>query len=123
MYTIVTIDSLQQAGFLNWRKLVADKKVKKKKVTAKKADTPKKTTETKVTVAKAKRKAPRFIRPLTSLVGYFKGSWQELRQVRWPNRRASWGLTIAVLIFTGFFTLLIVALDAGFQYLLNRILL
>ena len=104
-------------------KFVAEKKVTKKRTTTKKVAASKKATETKVTVVKPKRKTPRALGPLIALAGYFKGSWQELRQVRWPNRRASWGLTLAVLIFTGFFTLLIVALDAGFQYILNRILL
>lgn len=100
--------------------MVAEKKTtKKKSVTSKKN-----TVATKVKVAeKKRRKTPAILKPFTAAGRYFKGSWQELRQVRWPNRRATWALTIAVLIFTGFFTLLIVALDAGFEYILNRILL
>lgn len=60
--------------------------------------------------------------PLTRLGGYFKGSWQELRQVRWPNRRTTWSLTLAVLAFTAFFVALVVALDAGFQLLFERLI-
>lgn len=100
--------------------MVAEKKTTKKKSVASK----KSTVTTKVKVAeKKKRKTPAILKPFAAAGRYFKGSWQELRQVRWPNRRATWALTIAVLIFTGFFTLLIVALDAGFEYILNRILL
>lgn len=50
-------------------------------------------------------------------IGYFKGSWYELKQVRWPNRRATWGMTAALLIFTAFFVLLIVVTDTLWEYL------
>ena len=60
--------------------------------------------------------------PLTAIAGYFKGSWHELRQVRWPNRRTTWALTLAVLIFTAFFLVLVVLLDGGFQLLFEQIL-
>ena len=60
--------------------------------------------------------------PFVSIGGYFKGSWYELRQVRWPNRQATWSLTVAVLIFTAFFATLILLLDAGFKYLFELIL-
>ncbi len=53
---------------------------------------------------------------------YFVGAWQELRQVHWPNRRATWGLTLAVLLFSGFFVALILLLDAGFKYLFELLL-
>lgn len=105
---------------------MAEKKITKKKPVAKKTKvaTLNKSVATKVKVAeKKKRKTPAVLKPFAAMGRYFKGSWDELRQVRWPNRRATWVLTIAVLIFTGFFTLLIVALDTGFEYILNRILL
>ncbi len=52
-------------------------------------------------------------------VGYFRGAWQELRQVRWPSRAQTWYLTAAVIIFTGFFVALVLLLDALFKYLFN----
>lgn len=61
--------------------------------------------------------APRRRNPLSAIGGYFKGAWYELRQVRWPNRRATWSLTMAVLLFTAVFTVLILLLDALFKYL------
>ena len=55
--------------------------------------------------------------PLSAIGGYFKGAWYELRQVRWPNRRATWSLTMAVIVFTAGFAVLILLLDALFKYL------
>ncbi len=65
-------------------------------------------------------KTPRFLRPIT---GYFAGAWYELRQVRWPNRRATWGLTLAVIFFSLFFAVLILSLDTVFNYLFKEVLL
>lgn len=60
--------------------------------------------------------------PFTAAAGYFKGAWYELKQVRWPTRRATWGLTGAVLVFSLFFVVLILLLDAAFKYLFDIIL-
>jgi preprotein translocase SecE subunit len=81
------------------------------KASAKKA-TPDQSTE-----QKAERR-----NPLKAISDYFRGAWYELRQVRWPNRRATWGLTVAVLTFTVFFVVLILLLDALFKYLFQIIL-
>lgn len=77
-------------------------------------------------------KAPKLTKPkavtakrasiFASIWGYFRGSWDELRQVRWPNRRATWSLTGAVILFTSFFVLIILLLDAAFKYLFELIL-
>lgn len=53
---------------------------------------------------------------------YFKGAWVELRQVHWPNRRATCSLTGAVLLYSAFFVVLVLLLDAGFKYLFELIL-
>lgn len=73
----------------------------------------------KVSAKKKERKIPN---PFRSLWAYFKGAWYELRQVHWPNRKATWGLTGAVLIFTAFFILMILLLDILFKYLFELIL-
>lgn len=73
-----------------------------------------------------KRRLPSFMKwpkPLRSIGGYFKGAWVELRQVRWPNRKATWSLTLAVILFSLFFALVIVGLDAAFSYLFKEVLL
>jgi len=53
---------------------------------------------------------------------YFKGSWLELRQVRWPNRKATWSLTLAVILFSAAFVALILLLDFGFDNLFKLII-
>lgn len=60
--------------------------------------------------------------PLKATGGYFVGAWQELRQVRWPNRKATWSLTGAMLLYTAFFVALILLLDALFKYVFQLIL-
>lgn len=77
-------------------------------------------TQTKVDKPAKDKKA--FLKFFSKIGNYFKGSWTELRQVRWPNRKATWGLTGAVILFTAFFTLLIILLDAGFKSLFNLII-
>ncbi len=87
---------------------------------------PKKQAKPKATLAKPVKKAPvrddnekRGI--IAGFFGYFKGAWQELRLVRWPTRKATWGLTIAVLLFSAFFVVFILLIDAGFKYLFEVI--
>lgn len=84
------------------------------------------TTKAAKKIAAAKPKADRKIlgifKPVFAIGGYFKGSWQELRQVRWPTRKATWGLTGAVIGFTTFFIVIILLLDAGFKYVFELIL-
>jgi preprotein translocase SecE subunit len=87
------------------------------------AKTPKKTTEAATTpVAPAEKKKKGRKNPIAAIGGYFAGAWYELRQVRWPNRKATWSLTVAVLAFTAFFMVLILLLDALFKYLFELIL-
>ena len=47
---------------------------------------------------------------------YFIGAWRELRQVRWPDRKATWSLTFAVVVYSIFFFVLVIVLDAIFKY-------
>lgn len=90
------------------------KLIAKLKIFARKAKAPK--------IPKIKKEPKGFMKALFTFGGYFKGAWFELRQVRWPNRKATWSLTLAVILFTAFFFLLIVLLDAGFKQLFNLIL-
>ena len=83
----------------------------------------KKIQATKVTVSKRKRVSIKMPRVLRAIGGYFSGAWYELQQVHWPDRKATWGLTLAVIAFSGFFAALILGLDFVFQYLFKRIIL
>lgn len=90
------------------------------KPAAKKASTP-----TNKPVKATNDKAPKKKRSwgvLGKIGGYFKGAWSELRQVHWPTRKATWGLTGAVLLFSAFFVVFITLLDAGFKYLFEQLL-
>jgi preprotein translocase subunit SecE len=95
------------------------------RITATDTDTPvKKETKQPKTTAVPQKTASKNTRrnPAVAILEYFKGAWYELRQVRWPNRRATWGMTMAVLAFTAFFVILILLLDALFKYLFQLIL-
>lgn len=66
--------------------------------------------------------AKKRIPVLSSIGEYFVGAWKELRQVHWPNRKSTWGLTIAVILYTLFFVALILLLDTVFRYIFDIIL-
>lgn len=70
----------------------------------------------------AEASSKRSRNPLAALIGYFKGSWYELRQVRWPDRSSTWSLTGALIVFTAFFLLFVVLIDALFKYLFTLII-
>lgn len=53
---------------------------------------------------------------------YFKNAWLELRQVRWPSRKATWKMVAAIFIYTGLFIAIIMLLDALFTWLFGLIL-
>jgi len=59
---------------------------------------------------------------LRAVGGYLKGSWYELRAVRWPDRKNTWKMTGALIVFTLGFAVLILIIDAGFQYIFNVLL-
>lgn len=70
--------------------------------------------------AKADKKPRR--NPFRPIIGYFKGAWEELKLVRWPNRRTTWGMTGAVLLYTALFVAIIILLDLGFSKLLETMI-
>lgn len=100
-----------------------DNKTKVTRISASDKTAPKKAKKTTSAVsANEPIKAPRSFGLAGNFLGYFKGAWTELRQVHWPTRRATWGLTGAVLLFSAFFVAFITALDAGFKFLFEQIL-
>lgn len=134
------LDSLPRAGYLIWEKLTLATKAKKP--AANKAESAAKVTRIVATDSKQAAKKEKSTveasaatpkkqtneektgirNPFPAIGGYFAGAWYELKEVRWPNRRATWGLTVAVLAFTAFFIVLILLLDALFKYLFQLIL-
>ncbi|MBQ3352879.1 preprotein translocase subunit SecE [Candidatus Saccharibacteria bacterium] len=96
--------------------VVKDKKSEKaKQKAAKKA-------EKKIDSEKSSKKPFILIRPFVYLGRYFRDSWHEIRQVRWPNRKATWKMVLAVVLYTALFVLIISLLDLFFTWLFNLIL-
>lgn len=65
-----------------------------------------------------KTRPVRFIgRVLASvlLLKYVRESWTELRQVSWPNARETYRLTVAVIIFSVIFALIVTVIDYGLE--------
>lgn len=71
-------------------------------------------------------KTPKFIRvitkPFRAFGRYLRDSWGELRQVRWPSRKATWKLTLAVIVYCGILIAIIMGLDLLFTELFGWIL-
>ncbi len=63
-----------------------------------------------------------LIRPFVYLGRYLRDSWRELRQVRWPNAKATWKMVLAVFVYTALFMVVIFLLDLFFSWLFNLIL-
>lgn len=61
-------------------------------------------------------------RPFVALGRYTRDSWRELRQVRWPNRKATWKMTLAVLVYCAIFMVFILLLDTLFTFLFSLLI-
>ena len=96
--------------------VVKDKKAEKAKLKSKKV------AEKKVSRADSGKKPFILIRPFVYLWRYLRDSWREIRQVRWPNRKATWKMVLAVIAYTALFVLIISLLDLVFSWLFNLIL-
>lgn len=94
-----------------------------------------KAAKAKTKAAKAKAKATKsatpekplkqvflLARPFVALGRYLRDSWRELRQVRWPNRKATWKMTLAVLVYCAIFIIFIMLLDALFTFIFDLLL-
>ncbi len=69
-------------------------------------------------------KAGNFLNKRRSIIPkYFKDSWYEVRQVKWPTNRETFKLTIAVFIFALGLGLIIALVDFGLDKLFREFLL
>lgn len=96
-----------------------NKKVREKKKVAKKeaekAD--KKALKAKKKAAKGKK-----VRKSDEEVGYFRGAFREIRQVRWPDRKTTWKLTFTVIGYIVLIAVALMLLDALFTFIFNQVL-
>ena len=99
-------------------KKLAKLEKKAEKIAAKKAK--------KASGEKSKNPLIRFLlfitTPIRAFFRYLAESWQELKQVRWPNRKMTWKLVFAVILYTVIFAAIIMVLDALFTLLFNNLL-
>lgn len=108
---------------------IAEPPITRKKVKIKDKKTEKaakKAQKQKAREAKEKENAGKKVfilfRPFVALGRYLRDSWREIRQVRWPNRKATWKMVLAVLIYTALFVLIISLLDMFFTWLFSLII-
>lgn len=71
---------------------------------------------------KSEKKPFILIRPFVYFFRYIRDSWREIRQVRWPSRKATWKLFFAILIYTALFIAVIMLLDALFTWLFETVI-
>ena len=103
------------------RKKVVVKDKKQEKIKLKEARAADKAAK-KAEKAKEGKKVFILFRPFVAFFQYLRDSWKEIRQVRWPNRKATWKMVLAVLVYTALFMVLISLLDLFFTWLFNLIL-
>lgn len=73
-----------------------------------------------------KKPMPKFLAiitaPFRAIGRYIKASWAEIRQVRWPDRKLTWKMTLSVIIYVIVFATVIMLLDAFFTFVFNKLL-
>lgn len=110
-------DTTPQTNVTRIKAAPSAKKQTVKQSSAAKTPTPQKSAPVEPTEGTTSRR-----NPFRAIRDYFVGAWVELRQVRWPDRKATWGMTGALLIFTGFFVVVILLLDTLFKYVFQLII-
>ena len=108
-------DHIEEPPITRKKVSIKDKKTEKtaKKESKKKAKAKKEASTKKVFI---------LFRPFVALGRYLKDSWKEIRQVRWPNRKATWKMVLAVLAYTALFVIIISLLDMFFTWLFSLII-
>lgn len=72
--------------------------------------------------AKEGKKVFILFRPFAAIGRYIKESFQEVRQVRWPDRKSTWKMTISVVLYVLLVAAIIMLLDAFFTFIFSQLL-
>lgn len=62
------------------------------------------------------------LKPVVSLMDYFRNSWLELGKITWPSRKVTIRLTIAVIVFSAVFALLSGIIDFGLTAAIEQVI-
>ena len=88
------------------------------------ADKATKQSATKKSTRKSGERKPFILfRPFVAFGRYVRNSWRELRRVEWPSRRATWKMTLAVIIFCVIVGLFVLLCDWASQWLIEEVVL
>ena len=105
---------------------VKAKKSENKKVRAKQAAAAKKAEKAERKAAKEaeaeKKKVFILFRPFVAIGRYVRDSFREVRQVRWPDRKSTWKMTLSVIVYVVLIAVAIMLLDALFTFVFNQLL-
>lgn len=105
---------------------VKAKNSENKKVRAKQAAAAKKAEKAERKAAEEaeaeKKKVFILFRPFVAIGRYVRDSFREVRQVRWPDRKSTWKMTLSVIIYVVLIAVAIMLLDAFFTFLFNKLL-
>lgn len=78
---------------------------------------------------KETREIPTWLKPLwfisapfRAIGRYFRDSFRELRQVRWPNRAQTWKITFSVILYVVIIAIAIMLLDVLLTFLFDKLL-
>lgn len=64
----------------------------------------------------------KVFKPIILFNRYLKNSWLELKKVHWPSRKSTWAMVFAVVGYSLFFLVLVLALDNFFSYIFKLML-
>lgn len=81
--------------------------------------------KTKTKVKSTKRSGSvlaKIFKPIIVFNRYLKNSWLELKKVHWPSRKSTWAMVFAVVGYSLFFLVLVLALDNFFSYIFKLML-
>lgn len=71
---------------------------------------------------KSKKALAKALKPIVGFNRYLKNSWLELKKVHWPSRKSTWAMVFAVVGYSLFFLVLVLALDNLFSYIFKLML-